>query len=115
MRSGILICDGGQSYYTKDGFDSDMKLLRENTHSCIFARGTEIFTEAKDYTILCIVNGDDRFPEHRKLVVTDDFFENEVEPRLNGYSTVDGLAGIAGVQKFIVAAVKSKGTDEMAL
>ncbi|KAH0608049.1 uncharacterized protein H6S33_002101 [Morchella sextelata] len=103
------------TYYTKDGFDSDMKQLRDDTHSCIFARGTEIFSEAKDYTIVCIVNGKDSFAEHRKLVVSDNFFDTEVEPKLNGYSTVDGLAGIAGVQKFIVAAVKSKGTDEMAL
>lgn len=92
-----------------------MKRLRDNTHSCIFARGTENFSEAQDHTIVCIVDGKDRYPEHRKLVVTNNFFDNEVEPKLNGYSTVDGLAGIAVVQKFIVAAVKSKGTDEMAL
>ncbi|KAL7269099.1 vacuolar protein sorting/targeting protein PEP1 [Rhizina undulata] len=103
------------TYYTRDGFDSDMKLMRENTHGCLFARGTEIFDEASDYTILCIVDGKDRYPENRKLVVSENFFEGEREPRLDGYKTVEGVVGIASVQKFIVAAVKSAGTEEMAL
>jgi hypothetical protein len=92
-----------------------MKPLLEDTHGCIFARGTPIFKEAKDETILCIVKGSDAYPEHRKLLISDNWFKDSDEPNLDGYKPVDGLAGLAGIQKFIVAAVKARGTDEMAL
>ena len=93
-----------------------MKLLIKNTHGCLFARGTKHFKEAEDNTILCIVDGKDKLPENRKLVISNDFFEHEPEePRLDGYKRVEGLVGIAAVQKFILAAVRSYGTEEMAL
>ncbi|CAZ85060.1 unnamed protein product [Tuber melanosporum] len=103
------------TYYTKDGFDSEMKKLKEETHGCMFARGTPIFEGAKDETVLCIVNGDTAYTENRRLLVSHNWFRDSEEPKLDGYKTVNGLAGLAGIQKFIVAAVKTRGTDEMAL
>jgi hypothetical protein len=92
-----------------------MKLLTEDTHSCLFARGNPLFKEAKTDTVLCIVDGDDKYAENRKLLVSDTFFKDSTEPKLDGYNHVRGLAGLASVKKFLVAAVRSAGTDEMAL
>jgi hypothetical protein len=92
-----------------------VKLLTENTHGCLFARGNPLFEEAKSSTTLCIVDGDDKYPEHRRLMVSDNFFQESAEPKLDGYNHVRGLAGLASVKKFLVAAVRSSGTDEMAL
>ncbi|KAA8896294.1 hypothetical protein FN846DRAFT_910817 [Sphaerosporella brunnea] len=104
-----------KTYYTKDWFDSEVKPLKEDTHSCLFARGNPLFKEAKVSTVLCIVDGDDKYPEHRKLMMSDNFFEDSIEPKLDGYNHVRGLAGLASVKKFLVAAIRSAGTDEMAL
>jgi len=92
-----------------------MKKLREGTHGCMFAHSSPIFKRAKDETILCIVDGDTSYTESRKLLISNNWFKDSEEPKLDGYKTIDGLAGLAGIQKFIVAAVKTRGTDEMAL
>lgn len=103
-----------KTYYTKDWFESDMKLLRENTYGCVFARGSEHFSAASDSTVLCIVEGKNMNAENRILVVTEDFSTFD-EPALNGYNKVRGLAGLASVSKFLVAAVRPLGTDHMSL
>ena len=52
----------------------------------------------------------------RRVVVSDDYFKNEeFEPALDGYRQIKGVAVLATVHEFILAAVKSQGTDEMAL
>lgn len=104
-----------QTFYTKDWFETDVHVLAENTRGCLFAHGNKLFKEGPEDAIFCIVDGDDKYPEHRKLLVSNDFFQNSTEPKLDGYSSVKGLVGLAAVSKFIVAAVRSKGTDEMAL
>ena len=38
-----------------------------------------------------------------------------MEPKLDGFQTYEGIVGMVVVQKFLIVAVKSVGTDEMAL
>lgn len=65
---------------------------------------------------MCIVDGEDSKPMHRKLVISDDFFgHNQEDVKLDGINVLGGVAELAAVHKFIVVAVKSVGTEEMAL
>lgn len=48
-------------------------------------------------------------------MVSDDWFKTQKEPKLDGFREVKGVAVLASVQKFLLAAVRSSGTDEMAL
>ncbi|KAF8248414.1 Oligoxyloglucan reducing end-specific cellobiohydrolase [Wilcoxina mikolae CBS 423.85] len=104
-----------KTYYTKDWFQSGVKFLSANTHGCLFAHGNNVFTQRRVSSIFCIVDGNDKYPEHRKLLTSEDFFGNSVEPKLDGYNTMKGFVGLASVTKFLIAAVRSAGTDEMAL
>ncbi|KAI5789111.1 hypothetical protein EDC01DRAFT_128633 [Geopyxis carbonaria] len=109
-----LICKE-QTFYTKDWFKSNPQKLRDGTHGCLFAQGTKHFKEASESTILCVVNGKDNFREHRQLLISEDFFASEREPKLDGYNVIEGLVAVAAAQKFIVAAVRTEGTDKLAL
>jgi len=114
--SGVLgqWCDK-TTYYTKNWF-KDITPLKKQTHGCAFARGTKEFKEAQKETVLCIVDGkDDKYQEHWRILVSDDWFDNEEEPRLDGYRAVTGVTIMASVTKFIVAAVKIRGSDNMQL
>lgn len=53
--------------------------------------------------------------ENWVLLVADDFSGPWKEPALDGFKEFPGVTGLAAVKKFIVAAVKSAGTDEMSL
>ena len=82
----------------------------------MFARSTKIFEGASDETALCIVDDEgSSLRTRRRLVVSDDWFSSQKEPKLDGYREVKGVAVLASVQKFLLAAVRSQGTDEMAL
>ncbi len=114
-----VFCES-MSVYTTDGFRTDAKALREGTLGCNWAKGTEIFAERhtglKDDRILCVVPG--QFMKGKagnKLVVSDDFFETEFEPPLETDRTVNGIAKIAAVKGYILAAGVAERTDEMAL
>jgi hypothetical protein len=111
------ITDGcyDKSYYTTDFFKTDPKELLDHTHRCTFTQSTKAFNETTESTVLCIVDGKDSHPLHRKLVISDNWFKDKEEPLLDGIKVVEGVAELAAVYKFIVVAVKSSGTDEMAL
>src|SRR5258705_3452725 len=81
----------------------------------MFARSTTEFDKGSENTILCIVDGAKAGLERRILLVSKDFFKARQEPDLDGSKKIEGLTGLASVKKYIVAAVKSAGTDEMAL
>jgi hypothetical protein len=109
--------------YTKDGFATEAKFLRAGvTEGCHWAKSTELFTTGQkdldDDRIICVVRG--RFSPWSKdyrLVISDDFFiENqEFEPELEPGRTVQGVVNLAAVKKFLIIAVTSDRTDEMAL
>ena len=107
------------TYYTKDGFES-LHLLRKDTRGCIFARSTPLFQTSDDDThddrILCVVEGrNSPRPKDHRLLVSDNYFKDELEPSLEGDRTVQGIINMAGVKGFLVAAAKAENTDELAL
>lgn len=107
-----------KTWYTKDGFDSDPKELMEKdkkTHGCMFARSTPYFDKGSESSVLCIVNGAKPGAENWVLLVADDLSGPWKEPALDGFKEFSGVTGLASVKKFIVAAAKSAGTDEMSL
>lgn len=106
-----------RTYYTEDSFKSSPHMLRQNTHSCIFARSTMSFKKSSSKTVLCIDEDEisnRKFPMNLRLVTTDDWFKTEREI-LGESAPLRGVVGLGAVQSFIVAATKSPGTDEMAL
>ena len=115
-----LFCES-KSLFTTDGFDSKPKVLRKDTHQCTWARTQDLFTTGKkekdDRLTMCIVRG--RFSpwmaDFRLLTSTDYFEEDEVEPEIEDNRTIAGIANIASVKGYIVAAAKAEKTLEMSL
>ncbi|EWC45975.1 hypothetical protein DRE_04768 [Drechslerella stenobrocha 248] len=108
------------AYYTKDNFKTKPQKLLDHTHGCTFAHSSKQFDSATDDTVLCIVEGKESImSEQRRLYISENYFkgglDGAIEPKLDGQSTYQGVTGIAVVQKFLVVAVKSSGTTEMAL
>ncbi|KAK5169935.1 vacuolar protein sorting/targeting protein PEP1, partial [Cryomyces antarcticus] len=87
----------------------------------MWAQSQEPFTtgDAKldENQILCVVEGKySMWQKDYRLVTSDDYFKRvEVEPEMADGRSVPGVAQMAAVKGFIVAAAKSEGTDEMAL
>ncbi|KAF5860500.1 vacuolar protein sorting/targeting protein PEP1 [Aspergillus alliaceus] len=113
-----------RSYYTTDDF-ATVKPLRESTGGCAWAVGHPQFAEdlnmaeeIKDRS-LCVVPGlKVPLPHANRLVYSDDYFRSNVEGeevKLQEGRPVSGVISTAAVKKFIVAAAKSKGTEELAL
>lgn len=105
------------TYYTESSFEQSPKLLRQNTHSCIFARSTKNFKESSSKLVLCIDEDREsnrKFPMNLRLVATENWFKTESEV-LGEDGPLRGVVGLGAVQTFIVAATKRPGTDEMAL
>ena len=104
------------TYYTTDGFESVRK-LRDNTQQCVFAHSTPQLskgnTDLSD-RILCVIRTSIFSKDHR-LLVSDDYFHNEQEPRLDKGRTVQGIISVAAVKGYVVTAAKAESTDELAL
>jgi len=103
------------SYYTMDAFKTKAR-MRENTRGCTYAHATPLFEASNDDTVICVVKGKySGWPEDNRLLVSNNYFKDEVEPYLEGERTVQGIINIAPIKGFIVAAAKAKGTTELAL
>lgn len=112
-----------RSYYTTDDFKS-VKLLREGTGGCIWAAGDPQFSdnpetrnEIEDRS-LCVVTGlKIPLPHAYRLVYSDTYFKDGdgTEVKLQEGRTVSGVQSIVATGKFLLAAAKSKGTEELAL
>ncbi|KAL9078519.1 MAG: hypothetical protein Q9157_002575, partial [Trypethelium eluteriae] len=115
-----IICED-IAIYTTDGFQTEPKELKEGSSMCIWARTQKLFStgdKKKDADqTLCIVPG--RFSlwktDFRLLTSTDYFNKDEVEPGMENNRPVTGLATIASVKGYIVAAARSEFTAEMSL
>ncbi|SLM40665.1 signal sequence binding protein [Lasallia pustulata] len=108
-----------ETYYTTNSFEK-IRTLRGDTRGCIFAHSTPLFRSSNDDThddrILCVVKGRySPWPSDNRLVVSDDFFETETEPNLDGGRTVQGIISMAVVKGFLLAAAKAENTVELAL
>lgn len=109
----------GSSYFTTDGFKS-IDVLHQRRKRCMWAKSHEQFTTGDSHQdknrVVCIVEG--RFSPYTrdyKLVVTDNYFEDEKEPTMSNGRTVDGMTNMAAVKGFIVAAAKAENSRELAL
>ncbi|KAI1079421.1 Oligoxyloglucan reducing end-specific cellobiohydrolase [Whalleya microplaca] len=114
--------------YTTDGFETDAKFLRGRTQGCWWAKSSQLFTTGQEdlnkQRILCIIRGGIFSPqEDNRLLISDNYFKadgadgviQEFEPDLNGDSAVQGIVSIVEVKKYLLAAVTSRNTAEMAL
>lgn len=120
---GIILCED-KMFYTTDDFRS-VKSLRDDTISCSWAVGHPQFAEDLtikddiDDRIMCVVPGlKTTFGHANRLVYSDDFFKANpegVEMKLQQGRPISGVISTASVKKFIVAAARSQGTDELAL
>lgn len=109
----------GQTVYTTDGFKTSLP-LREKTVSCLWAREKDLRLEGDaadvDSRILCIVEGKNSpRQEAARLVISDDYFEEESEPELDRGRPVAGIASMVAVKGYILVARMTEGTNEMAL
>src|SRR3954451_24485134 len=109
--------------YTTDGFATEAKLLRKDTHGCRWARSSALITTGDEdlnkNRILCIASGKySAYRRYQRLLISDNYFkseEDEEEPSLADGRTVQGISNMATVKKYLLVASRSEGTDEMAL
>ena len=111
-------CDESTSY-TTDGFET-VDELRKDTRGCVWAQYTPLLQTRDDdkngNRIICVAKGRySPMSTDNRLVVSDNYFEDEIEPYLEDDRTVQGIIDIAVVKGFLVAAAKSAKTDELAL
>ncbi|KAG9188424.1 vacuolar protein sorting/targeting protein 10 [Alternaria panax] len=109
----------GRTYYTTDGFKSDPSILVDDRRMCQWAKGAERFLQGQDKhddRILCITRGkySDRSKDFR-LLISDNYFKDEEEPVMSSGRTVQGMANMAAVKGYIVAAAKADHSNELAL
>lgn len=114
-----------RAFYTTNDF-KDIGPLRETPGGCSWAVGTPEFAAAVPDVadelsdrVFCIARGlKDPFSHAFRLVMSDDFFsgnEDGVEAKINNGRPVTGVVNLASEKKFIVAAARSQGTDELAM
>ena len=118
QRCNGFECDEA-AYYTTDDFET-VEPLREGTRGCHWAASTPRFgggiETVIENRIYCLVRGFySPWPKDNRLLVSDDFFDTELEPLLDDGRTVTGVIEMAPVSKYMLAAAKAQGTDELAL
>jgi hypothetical protein len=111
-------CDEA-AYYTDNDFKT-VNDLKGGSRGCHWAASAPRFGKGiepvVDNRIFCIVRGFySPWPKDNRLLVSDDFFETESEPVLDDGRTVTGIIEMAPVSKYMLAAAKAQGTDELAL
>ncbi|KAF2869438.1 vacuolar protein sorting/targeting protein 10 [Massariosphaeria phaeospora] len=112
----------GKTLYTEDGFATKPKLLRADRKMCMWAKGAEKFLDdsdskdTHDTRVLCITRGKfSDYPKDFRLLMSDNYFEDEEEPVMSSGRTVQGMTNMASVKSYIVAAAKSDHSKELAL
>ena len=130
--SSMLICNE-MAVYTLDGFVTPVKPLRKETKGCVWARSTPEWgmnfvgggkegdqgSDSED-RVVCVASA--RFAQFpfisardNRLLVSDNWFEDEEEPIMEAGRTVQGIVNIAAVKGFLVAAASAQRTDELGL
>jgi hypothetical protein len=73
-------------------------------------------SDKHDSRVLCIVKGKySVLPKDLRLVVSDNYFEDEEQPAMADGRTVTGMTNMAAVKGYLVAAAKSEHSKELAL
>ncbi|KAK2759029.1 vacuolar protein sorting/targeting protein PEP1 [Arachnomyces sp. PD_36] len=110
-----------QTYYTTDNFRTVNK-LSDQSRGCSWAVGNPGFGEDSGKSVedrmFCVVRGQHSSqPKDFRLLYSDNYFQDGsgTEPGLDGGHTVRGVINTATVKKFLIAAAKAEGTDELAL
>ena len=109
------------SYYTTDDFKA-VEELRDDSRGCIWAHASpqshsdRMKDDKDDDRILCIVMGEDggQVWENR-IIMSDDFFATNTEPRMAEGRTIKGIINITVVKGYIITAAKAPGSSELAL
>ncbi|KAF2459950.1 glycosyl hydrolase [Lineolata rhizophorae] len=117
---GFFTCMGN-SYYTLDAFETPVEVLQKNRRACLWAKNDPLFSTGSDEKdknrVLCIVEG--RYSSDQKdyrMLISDDYFRaNEFEPKIRDGRPVSGMINMANVKRYIVAAARAQGTEELAL
>jgi hypothetical protein len=84
----------------------------------MFSRSTEAFKQDSKKGVFCISLDPDssrNWPENLRLIKSEDWFETTTVVEVDESKHVRGFIGMGEVQGFIIAAVKSSGTEELAL
>ena len=116
---GGIACEESVAY-TNNDFE-DVTRMGIGTRGCRWAVSTPEFGEDIDTVIedriFCVVQGlYSTSVKDNRLVVSDDYFDRqEVEPALDSGRAVTGIINMAPVKKYMVAAAKAEGTNELAL
>lgn len=107
------------AYYTEDDFEQ-IHVLREGSLGCTWAVSNPLFgigiEPEVESRIFCIARGlFSPWASENRILVSDDYFQSEEEAMLGGSRSVSGIINMAPVKKYLVAAAKAEGTDELAL
>ncbi len=107
------------AYYTDDDFEH-LHVLREGSLGCSWAVSTPLFgigiEPEVDTRIFCIARGlFSPWASENRMLVSDDYFKSEEEAMLGGSRSISGIINMAPVKKYLVAAARAAGTDELAL
>ena len=66
--------------------------------------------------ILCVSRGKySSWSKDYRLIMSDNFFQDEFEPDLEAGKNIKGVVNMAAVTKYLIVATSAEGTDEMAL
>jgi hypothetical protein len=84
----------------------------------MFARSTEEFKKDSKNGVFCIDTDPEssrNWPENLRLIKSENWFETTTVVEVDPEKHLRGFVGMGAVQKYIVAAAKSIGTEELAL
>lgn len=121
----VIVCEldlcERKTYYTIDRFRTLSHMIND-ARDCLWAVSTPTFGDGLDLApeienrIFCITPGP-RSPHENIFLQSDHFFQDGsvTEVPLNGGRAISGALRVVGVQKFLLTAVKSKRTSELAL
>ena len=106
------------AYYTTNGFEKSPKPMVEGVLKCMFARSTQEFKEDSKRGVFCIdldPESTRNWPENLRLIKSENWFETKTVVEVDSSKHIRGFIGMGSVERFIVAAAKSVGTEELAL
>ena len=116
----VFLCEE-TSFYTTNDF-KDVKELNPHSRGCIWAHATseshsERMSEDKDDDrIICIERGEDYgVVTDNRLVMSDDFFVEKIEPKMDKGRKVKGIVNVTVQKGYIITAAKSPGSSELSL